>query len=428
MRSSPGSEGTMFRSLHDRNYRLWFAGSGITLTGQWAQLVAQTILVLEISDSHTLLGLVTALQFLPIVVVGPWAGLLADRYDKRTVIVITQLTMLSTALVIGALELAGRASVPALVVASAVTGVAFGLEQPPRRTFMTDLVDVADAPNAVSLDAAVNNVSKILGPAVAALLVSTVGLGWCFIVNGATCLAALVSMAMMDRSLPHSAPRLTPGRGQIRSAFRSAWSSEAVRVPLLILAPVAVLGFNWNVLIPLLATDELGASSTTFAVMMSVMSIGSVSGTLWLARRGPVTIHAIAVSCICFGTANAALALSPTILVATAAAAAVGATAMVLFNASVIGMQVSAEPGMRGRIMGIFSMVFIGSYGVGGPIAGAVADHVGTRAAIGLGSITALLVGSGALLSRALDARPRAQPVAATTGQRPADVVGLTAE
>ena len=161
-----------------------------------------------------------------------------------------------------------------------------------------------------------------------------------------------------------------------------------------------------NVLIPLLTTEEPDATATAFTVVMSVVSIGSVSGTLWLARRRPVTIHAIALSCICFGVANAALALSPTTFVAAAASAAVGATAMVLFNASVIGMQMSSEPGMRGRIMGIFSMVFIGSYGIGGPIAGAVAEHLGARAAIGLGSITALVVGGAVLVSRVAHADP----------------------
>jgi MFS family permease len=336
--------------------------------------------------------------------------------------VITQLTMLSAAVAVGVLELSDRASVPTLVVASAVTGLAFAFEQPPRRTFVIDLVDVADAPNAVSLDATVNNVSKILGPAAAAPLVFTVGLGWCFIVNGATCVAALVSLALISRHTPHRAPPLPRGPGQIRSAFRTARSAEAIRVPLLILTPVAVLGFNWNVLIPLLTTEELNATSTMFAVVMSVMSIGSVSGTLWLARRGPVTIRAIALSCICFGVANAALALSPTIFVAAAAGAAVGATAMVLFNASVIGMQMSSEPGMRGRIMGIFSMVFIGSYGIGGPIAGAVAEHLGARAAIGLGSITALLVGGAALVSRVAHGEP-GDRVATANGERRADAV-----
>lgn len=409
-----------FRSLEVRNFRLWFFGQSVSMIGYFVQVVGQALLVLELTGSGSMLGLVTALQFLPILVVGPWAGVLCDRVDKRRFLLVTQTITMALAFALGVLVLSDTVTITWVIFLAATTGLVWAFEQPSRRTIVTELVNDDDAANAVSLNGAVANLAKVVGPGVGGVVIALVGFGWCFVVNGASTLVVLAALWKMD---PHEIHRPVPvkrARGQIRDGFRYVWADSSVRFPLVMLGVVAVLSFNWNVLLPLLATRDFGGSAGTYALLFGAMSMGSLLGTLWLARRTAVRNRFLAIACMSFGLALATLAVAPTVVAAAVAGAAVGATAMVMFNGTITGIQLGAAPEMRGRVMAVFSMVMFGSMAIGGPLAGVVAEQFGARSGLGLGAVAALAAGFALLVA----IRPRST---ATDAELPEPSFGLQA-
>jgi MFS family permease len=382
-----------FRSLGVRNYRLWFAGQTVSQAGVWVQFVAQALLVLELTDSGAWLGLVAAMQFLPILVVGPWAGLLCDRVDKRRLLIVTQTLMMFAAFVLGALVLADRASFPVVFLLATLTGTAYAFDQPARRTIVTELVDADSEANAIALNGLIGNSAKIVGPALAGVLVEAIGSGWCFAVNGLSSIAVLTALVRMDPAEIRRAPVIERARGQIRDGFGYAWRQPTIRGPLLVLSAVAIMAFNWNVLVPMLVTRDLEGSAGTFGVVMAVMSLGSVSGTLFLARRPESGLRFLGTWVTLYAVFLLLMALAPTVLTVSLAGYAVGAGSMVLFNATIVGLQLGSSPEMRGRVMAMFSMVFFGSYALGGPLSGWVAERYGARVALGGGAVASLAIG-----------------------------------
>jgi MFS family permease len=386
-----------FRSLAHRNFRLLFTGMAVSMVGTWLQFIAQALLVLRLTDSGVALGIVTAAQFGPILLFGAWAGVLCDRVDKRRLMFATQAAMMVLAVALGVLVLSGRATIGVVYVFAGLTGVAIAFDNPVRRTILTELVDDDDLHNAVSLNSAVITASKIVGPALAAVLVSTVGIGWCFVLNGLSFVAVLWALRAMDGREIRSSERLPKAKGQIRAGLAYVWSQPDLRVPLLMMSVIATLAFNWHVLIPLLATRDLGGDSTTYAVLTTAMSIGSMAGALLLARRRVVDTHFLARGCVLFGLASLALSLAPNLAVACVTGVIVGASGIALLSGTMTLLQLGAVPVMRGRVMALFSIVFLGSTPVGGPLSGWVAEHLGSRVAIGMGAVAALTTGVVAL-------------------------------
>lgn len=374
-----------FPSFRLRNYRLWTGGQMVSMIGFFMQSVAQALLVLQLTNNGTVLGLVTALQFLPVFVVGPWAGLLSDRLDHRRLITTTQTVMMGSALALGIITLTGRASVAAVIILAAITGTANAFDQPTRRTFVLELVPPEMAANAVSLNGSVNNLAKIIGPALAGVAAVTLGLGWCFIINAVTFLALIAALRRIDPSEIHRSPRLAPAKGQIREGFRWIWATTAVRRQFAVLGFVAVVAWNWNVLVPMFATRELGGDGGTYGLIMAVMGVGSIAGTIWLARRPKVSDAVIYAGCGLLGAATFALGLAPNVLLACAAAGLVGVGSMIMFNGSIVSLQLGSPAELRGRVMAVFTMVVLGNHAFGGPLSGWAAERFGTRAAL-LGS------------------------------------------
>lgn len=385
--------GETFRSLGHRNFRLWLFGQGISQVGYFAQTVGLALLMLRLSDSGAVLGLVLSLNFVPCLVVGPWAGVLSDRLDKRRLLIVTQSVMMVCALWLGWLVLSDVITLPWVVVVAALGGFAFAFDQPARRTIVTELVADDDAANAVSLSGALNQAAKVIGPTVAAVLVDGIGIGWCFLVNGISSIAVLAALVAVDTAAMRRTAPVPRARGQISAGFRYLWSDPAARGVLVMLAVVMTLGFNWNVLLPLLATRDLGGTSATFALLTGSMSLGSLLGLLWLARRTDVDLGLLARSCIAFGVTSIGLSFAPSSIVATVAAFGVGVTSMVLVNGGLIALQLGAVPTMRGRVMAIFGMVVLGGYAIGSPLAGWIADLAGTRSSLFIGAVTSLIAG-----------------------------------
>jgi MFS family permease len=405
-----------FRSLGVRNFRLWFVGQTISLVGYYGQTVALSLLVLELTGSGTVLGLVAALQYLPIVIFSPWAGVLSDRYDKRRLLLVTQLALLLTALVMGVAVVGGWVTVAWLVILVVASGTAFAFDQPSRRTFVVELVGTDDVANAVSLNGAVNNGAKILGPLVAGAIVAVWGIGWCFVVNAVTSIAVVVALAWMDRSAMRTTAPVPRRPGQLREGIRYGWAHREIRSAMALLAFAAALSFNWAVLLPLLATQTFGGSAGTYAALLAAMNVGSVGGTLWLARRRSVRLRLLGVACVMLGTALAGMAVAPGLITASAAAVAVGAASMLLVNAVVVQIQLAAAPAMRGRVVGVFSMVMFGAVGVGNQVSGWIAERHGARVGLAVSAVAALVVGAVTVSPRATktdrrrSAAPRAVP------------------
>lgn len=400
---APLATGT-FRSLKVRNFRLFFVGQLISQIGTWMTMVAQTLLVLSLTGSGVMLGLLTAFQFGPMLVLGAWAGAVADRADKRTLLVRLQALAMVQSLVLGAVVLAGWASVPVIFALAAVQGVLTAFDNPTRRSFVVEMVPATEVPNAVSLNSAVMTGSRVVGPALAGALVLTVGYGWTFVLDGLSYIAVLAGLAMMrPDELFRSAP-MVKAKGQVREGLRYIRANDQLFVPLVMMALIGTFAFNFSVTIPLLVDGPLDGDTTTFTWLFSVLSLGSLAGALLTARRTVVTSTQLVVAATGFGVMMLALAAAPTLLAAFPLAVLLGLCAIAFMTSSTAIVQVLAGPEYRGRVLAIQSMVFLGSTPVGGPLVGWVSDVAGPRAGVALGGVACLA--AAAYGARALDVHP----------------------
>jgi MFS family permease len=389
-----------FRSLEVRNFRLFFIGQAISQAGTWLQLIAQTLLILRLTDSGVALGLVTAAQFVPTLLLGAWAGVISDRVDKRRLMLVTQTAMMVLALALGVLVLTGHVTVGLVYGLAALTGIAAAFDNPARRAFITELVEEGHITNAVSLNSALMTGSRIVGPALAAILIATVGIGWCFVINGVSFVAVLVGLMLMDPNEMQLVERLPKAKGQIREGLRYLWQHEDLRTAMLVMGAIATLAFNWNVLLPLLAQRSLGGDENTYTVLTTMTSVGALTGSLVIARRTSVNAALLARTAILFGVATMLLAIAPTLPLAALAGVFMGATGVMFLSGTNSLVQVGAAPEMRGRVMALYSVVFLGSTPIGGPLAGWVAEEYGVRVGIAMGAVAA--IACGVLAQRAL--------------------------
>lgn len=386
-----------FRSLRERNFRLFFIGQGVSQIGTWVQSVALVWLVLSRTGSGVALGVTTALQFLPLLVLGPWAGLVADRVDKRKLLVATQAAAAAQAGGMGLLVLTGSDSLPLIYALSLVFGIITAVDNPVRRAFVVELVAEQHVPNAIGLNSALMTGSRIVGPAVAGVLIAGVGVAWCFLVNALSYVAVLAGLARMDAAGFGPAARAERARGQLREGFRYVWRTPELRLPLLLVGVAATLAFNYPVLLPLLAERSLGGGASTFGLLYSTMSVGSLAGALVIARRTHVDGPWLARGALAYGAALVVLASAPTLPLAVAATVPVGITGVMLLSGANTALQLHAAPAMRGRVNALFAMFFLGSTPLGGPAAGWVAEHFGARAGLALGAVATMLAGAAAL-------------------------------
>jgi MFS family permease len=400
-----------FRSLRLRNFRLFFLGQGVSMVGTWMQSVALVWLVLDRTGSGVALGVTTALQFAPVLVLSPFTGLVADRLDKRRLFLFTQGAAGVQAAAMTVLVLTGTETLPLIYALTFVFGVVTALDQPVRRALVVELVDEVHVPNAVGLNSALMTGSRIVGPAVAGVLIAGAGVGWCFAVNAASYVAVLTALLRMDRLPLDGAvpvPAAARARGQVREGFVYAWRTPEVRLAIALVAVVSTFAFNFPVLLPLLAGRTLHGDASTFSLLYSVMSVGSLAGALLVARRRRIGARWLAWAAIAYGGALTLLAAAPTLTLAVAAAVPVGLTGVLLLSGANSSIQLSAAPAMRGRVNALFAMVFLGSTPLGGPLAGWVAEHFGARAGLLLGAVAAAGAGGVALAwpSRAGGSRP----------------------
>ncbi|MFI5028607.1 MAG: MFS transporter [Solirubrobacterales bacterium] len=396
-----------FDSLSVPNYRRYFAGQVVSLSGNWMQTVAEIWLMLSLTGSGVAVGLTTALQFLPILLFGAWGGLLADRFEKRRLLIVTQVVMAVPALVLLAVCVGGVVApwmVFALVFAR---GSVNAIDNPTRQSFVIEMVGADRVVNAVSLNSVIVNSARIFGPALAGVLIATAGIEPCFAVNAASFGAMVLALWSMNPAQLHSAPRVEHERGAIRAALRYVRRTPELAVPLGLMALVGTFGLNFQVVLPLLARFSFGGDASAYAILISAMGVGSVAGALLTGARGRADWRVIAGASLAFGMLALLAAVAPSLALEIPILALLGAAA-VTFAASVnSALQLAVEPAMRGRVMALYSVVFLGSNPIGGPLAGWLSQAYDPRVALALASVAGL---AAAWATRACLARVRARP------------------
>ena len=392
-----------FHSLRVRNYRLFASGQVISLTGTWAQRIAQDWLVLDLSGNSGLaLGIVTGLQFLPVLILGMWGGVLADRYDKRRLLVWVQVVMGGLALALGLLDVTGVVQLWQVYALSFALGIASALDTPVRQSFIVELVGPDDLPNAVGLNSATFNSARIVGPAIAGVLITTVGTGWVFLGNAVSFVAVVTGLLLMRRSELRPAARLVKAKGQVREGLAYVRSSPDLLVPILLVAVVGTFGLNFQITMALVAKQVFGKGAGSFGLLSSMLAVGSLLGALASARRtGPPRLRRLLLSALAFGILEVAVGLAPSFLVMAVLLVPTGVAVLTFSTTANLLCQLGSAPHLRGRVMALYVLVFLGGTPLGAPLIGAVAQLLGPRSGLLLGgavSALAAVVGAGYVL------------------------------
>ncbi len=392
-----------FRSLQHRNARLYFAGLATSYMGAWIQLTAQVLLVRKLGGSGTELGFVAAAQYAPMLLLGLWAGTLVDRHDRKRWTFWCQSGMAAQAFVLAALDLSGSVTIPVVYVLSVILGIFSAFDAPARRGLGAELVPPTDLTNVFSLTSAVMGSARVVGPAVGALLVTTVGTGWCFLVNGCSFAVLLLALVALDRSRMYPPVRQERSARPVRDGLRAIWGDAPSRRTMIVMVVVATLVFNFPVALPLLVTDDLHADDSVFGLLLSVVSVGSVIGSLSVARRVHVGERAVAGYTGAIAICGVALALAPNVVSATLLCVPFGVATSGFVAATNAALQTRADVSMRSRVLALHTVAFVGSTPIGGPITGAIGDWAGGRWAILYGAVSAAACAVWMVASRRAD-------------------------
>ena len=408
-----------FGALAVPNYRRYTAGQAISLVGTWMQMTAQSWLVLTLTGSSTALGLIVALQTLPVLLLGPYGGVIADRVDKRRVMVTLQTVMGVQALVLGALTATGVVTLWEIGVLAALLGVNNAFENPARQSFMSEMVGPDNLRNAVSLNSVLVNAARVVGPAVAGLLIATVGTGVCFLINGASFAAVVASLLTLDRGALHPSEPALRAAGQLREGLRYVARTADLAIPLAMMALVGCLAYEFQVSLPVMARSALHAGASGFGFMTAAMGVGAVFGGLLVAWRGRTGVRPLTIAAAAFGVAFAFAAAAPNLAFELIALALVGWASVSFMATGNATLQLAADPMLRGRVMSLWFVAFQGSTPIGGPIIGWVMAQAGARSGLAVGAATCVLVAALGVLALRRPTDRRERSATALTGATP---------
>jgi MFS family permease len=381
-----------FAALSVPNYRLYYSGQSISLIGTWMQMTAQSWLVLTLTHSAAALGAIVALQTIPVLLLAPYGGVIADRVDKRRVMIALQCAMGIQALILGLLTVTGSVRVWEIGVLAVVLGLNNAFENPSRQSFMLEMVGPEHLRNAVSLNSVLVNVARTIGPAVAGLLIASVGIGICFLVNAASFVAVVASLTVMDRAALNPTTPTPRARGQLREGLRYVRRTPELAVPLLMMAAVGCLTYEFQVSLPVMASRGLGVGARGFGFMTAAMGVGAVIGGLMVASKGRTGLAPLVLAAFAFGLTMTAATLAPSLPVEMLALGFVGGTSVAFMSTGNSTLQLGAAPSMRGRVMSLWFVAFQGSTPIGGPIIGATMEVFGARAGLGVGAVTCFVM------------------------------------
>jgi MFS family permease len=403
-----------FSSLSNRNYRKYFIGQSISLVGTWMQTTAQAWLVLTITHSATDLGIVAGLQTLPMLVLGPYGGVIADRINKRRLMIVLQSLMMVQALVLGVLTLAHIVNYLDVCILAVILGLNNCFENPSRQAFVLEMVGRDDLRNAVSLNSTIVNAARAVGPAVAGILIATVGEGWCFLLNALSFVAVVGSLLSMTTQDLHPSEPTIRARGQLREGFRYVARTPELAIPLIMMGLVGMLAYEFQVTLPVAAQRVFHGGAETFGIMTSSMGIGAVIGGLVTATRGRTGTRAMVGASAVFGVFITAAAIAPLLAIEFVVLALVGFSSVSFLATGNSSLQMATTPQMRGRVMALWSVAFMGSTPIGGPAIGWVTGLAGARVGLGVGAAACFVAAAiGFLALRRM--RGSGAPVAAQT-------------
>lgn len=390
----------MFRSFAVVNYRLWFAGAIVSNVGTWMQRVAQDWLVLTqlTDDDATAVGVTMALQFGPQLVLLPLTGLAADRMDRRKLLILTQIVMSALAFGLAAITLTGVATLPMVYAFALGLGIAAAFDAPARQAFVSELVPTRYLGNAVSLNSASFNAARLVGPAVAGLLVAVVGVGWVFLINAITFGAVLVALALLRTDEFTAFTRPPHARGQLLEGFRYVRRRSDILLVLTMIAILGTLGFNFPIFIAAMARIEYDEGAGEFGILSSVIAIGSVTGALLSARRERPRLRTITIASGGFGASLGIAALMPDATTFGVALIFVGFTGLTMVTTANAYVQTTTAPAMRGRVMALYLSIFMGGTVIGAPLLGWVADAAGPRWSVGVGAASGIVAAAIAVI------------------------------
>jgi len=412
-----------FRSLHIRNYRLFFFGQLVSVTGTWMQTVAQSWLVLSLTGSGVDLGITVALQFLPMLLFGLWGGLLADRSDKRKLLIATQVAGGLLALILFGLVATDTVELWMVYVLAFLLGVVTMIDMPTRQSFVIEMVGPDEVPNAVGLNSAMFNTGRILGPAAAGISISTLGIAPSFLANALSYLAVIAALlAMRTDELFRRAPA-ERRRGEVRAGLRYVWSDPTLRSTLFLVAVLGMFGFNFIVVLPLLARFTFDGGAGLYSLFTALMSLGSLIGALFAASRAKPTRRRLIGSGMAFGVLLLVTAAAPTAWLTGVLLVAVGMAVMLFLATANTTLQLNSDPAMRGRVMAVYGLLFLGSTPLGGPLLGWISEAWGPRAGLAIGGVLSLAAAVAAASRVRVRRRSGARAAGAAADGKPADVI-----
>jgi len=393
-----------FRSLRVRNYRLYFFGQLASLTGAWMQATAQGWLVLHLTHSAVDLGITVALQFAPVLVLGAWGGVLADRFDKRHVLIVTQTAATMQAVVLGALTVTGAVHVWEVWLCALVLGSINVVDNPTRQAFAVEMVGRDDLVNAVGLNSVTINASRIVGPALAGLLMAIAGerhaeagIGSVFLINAASFLFVIAALVAMRPGELLRGGLVKRARGQIRAGLRYAWHARELRIPLVLMAVVGALGYNFSVIVPLMARNVFHRGPGAYGVLYSAMGVGALVGALVVAARRRPTYRLLVVATVAFGAFSLLASVASTLRLEMAALVLMGGAGIVFVSTTNALLQLHSIGSMRGRVMALWAVAFLGSTPIGAPLTGVLSSAFGPRVAMGAGGAATMAAGLAVL-------------------------------
>ena len=381
-----------FRSLSTRNYRIFIAGQVVSLSGTWMQSVAQAWLVLRLTGSGTALGLVIALQFLPVLLFGPFGGVIADRFPKRRLLVGTSTVAMTQALVLGVLVLTGAIELWMVFAMAAVFGMVTAVDNPARQTFVLEMVGKDNLTNAITLNSVVVNAARVVGPALAGVLIAVVGIGICFILNAASYVAVIIALLLMRTSELSPAPTQERAKGQLRAGLSYVRATPELLVPLVMMAIIGTLSYEFQVILPLVAERTFEGGAGTYGTLTSAMGVGAVIGGLATAgRSGAPSDAGLVRAAAMFGAVILLAAVAPFLWLEVVVLVFVGAASINVLATGNTTLQLRSAPELRGRVMALWAVAFLGTTPVGGPIIGYIGEHAGPRVGLAVGGSAALV-------------------------------------
>lgn len=390
----------MFRALENRNYRIWAGGALVSNIGTWMQRIAQDWLVLTVLTNHdgAAVGITTGLQFLPMLLLGPYGGVLADRYRKRVILLWTQLAMGLTGLAIGLLVVTGTAQLWHAYLAALCLGLASAIDAPARQAFVSELVGQENISNAVALNSASFNTARLTGPAVAGALIAWVGTGPVFLLNAASYAGVIISLFLIRTAELVPSVKAQRGKHQVAEGLGYVRRRPDLVLILVLVGILGAFGMNFPITNALMATTEFHAGPGEFGLLGSIMAVGTLAGALLAARRSGPRLRFLLGGALGLGIFTLAASLSPSFWLYAAVLVPVGLASITFLNSCNTSIQLSVEPRFRGRVLALYLAILQGGTAVGAPLMGWIGSEFGARWAVAVGGIVVLLAGLAAVI------------------------------